>query len=74
MWAVPFLGPKDRCLLLSLADEDHAFLSREVAQPFGHHIVFALAFLKEHERNLMLRDESVQCRDKLPAHRVHQRR
>ncbi len=71
--AVPLLGAEDRRLFLGLADEDDAFLGREAAQPLGHHIILALAFVKQHQRNLMLRDETVQRCDKLPAHRVHQR-
>jgi len=69
---VPLLGAEDRSFLLSLADEDDALLRREAAQPLGHHLVLALAFAEEHQRNLVPRDETIQRRDKPPAHRVHQ--
>jgi hypothetical protein len=59
---------------LRLADKDNALFSREAAQPFGHHIVLALAFAKQHQRKLVLRDETFQSRDKSAAHWAHQRR
>jgi hypothetical protein len=33
-----------------------------------------LAFAEQHQRKLVLRDETIQSRDKPTAHRAHQRR
>ena len=71
--AVPFLGAEHRGFLLSLADEDDALLVREAAQPLGHHVILALAFAEEDEWNRVPCDETIQRRDKPPAHWVHQR-
>jgi hypothetical protein len=59
---------------LRLAGKDNALFSREAAQPLGHHIVLALAFAKQHQRKLVLPDETIQSRDKSAAHRAHQHR
>ena len=62
------------CPFLGNADEDHTFLGAELAAITVGNIVFALAFLKVHERNLVLggkcfqfchefvRDLTKQCR------------
>src|SRR5260370_18657865 len=51
--AVPLLGAEDRSLLLGLADKNDPLLELEVAQTLHHHIVFALAFAKQHDGKLM---------------------
>ncbi|MBV8091137.1 MAG: hypothetical protein JO139_16510 [Alphaproteobacteria bacterium] len=54
--------------------QSHPFFALEVAEVLEHHIVFALALGKEHERQSMSGDETVQFRDEMPAHLTHQRR
>jgi hypothetical protein len=72
--AVPLLGAEDRSLLLRLADKNDPFFEREVAQALHHHIVFALAFAKQHDGKAMPRDKAVELHHKPPAHRAHQGR
>jgi hypothetical protein len=72
--AASFLGAEDRCLLLRLADKNDPFFASELTEVLDHHIVFALALGKEHERQSMLGNEAVQFRDEAPAHLTHQRR
>ena len=46
------LGAEDRRLLLGLADEQHPFVTREVAQVLGHQSSLRCPFAKLHERDL----------------------
>ena len=71
--ALALLGAEHRRLLLRLADKDHAFLALEFAQMLCHHVVFALAFAKLDQRDLMLRRVAFQLGNEVPAHRAHHR-
>jgi len=51
---VPLLGPEHRGLLLSLADEHHAFGALEAPQALGHHVVLALAGSELHHLDPVL--------------------
>ena len=68
------LSPKNRRLLLSLADEHNAFRSAECLEMLLHDVILALSFLEEDDRDLVLDRKPVQRGDEAPAHRRHQGR
>lgn len=45
----PFLGAKDGCLLLGLADKNDALGRLKVLEMIGHHLVLALTLVKLHD-------------------------
>src|SRR5262249_39717299 len=50
----PFFGAEDGSLFLGSAEEHHPLLLIEVAELFGHHLLFALSFLERDQRYLVL--------------------
>jgi len=50
----PLFGAEDASLFLGSAQKHYPFLLIEVAELFGHHLLFALSFIKLDQRDLVL--------------------
>src|ERR1700685_1951220 len=68
----PPLRAEHRCFLLSLADEQNAFLSLKLLPVFGCHIVLALPLPEPDHGNISLLGELFHLRDEGFADWIHQ--
>jgi hypothetical protein len=67
-------GSEDGSLFLRFAKEHHALSLIEVAELFGHHLLLALSFLEQDQRDLVLLGKAFGGSDEALGHGTHEGR